>query len=132
MSLGTDILKILGLCLTSAVLCVVLKQRGSEYSLLITAATGIFIGIIVLNNISAALSVFKSAIAEYGIKAEYFKTALKAVGIGYITSFAADICRDSGQAALASKAELAGKSAIFILSVPLIMSVLETAVGFLK
>ena len=69
---------------------------------------------------------------EYGIKTEYFKVALKALGIGYITSFIADACRDSGQTSLAAKAELAGKTAIFLLSVPLIISVLETAIGFIK
>ena len=63
---------------------------------------------------------------------QYFSVALKAIGIGYITGFIADACRDGGQASLAGKAELAGKCAVFILVLPLIASILETALGFLK
>ncbi|MFQ8952752.1 MAG: SpoIIIAC/SpoIIIAD family protein [Oscillospiraceae bacterium] len=51
--------------------------------------------------------------------------ALKALGIGYITGFIADACRDGDRQAL-RKAELAGKCAVFIL-LPLIASILETA-----
>ena len=71
-------------------------------------------------------------LSAYGVEAEYFKVALKALGIGYITSFAADSCRDAGQSALASKAELAGKCAVWMLSLPLVVSVLKIAVGFIK
>ena len=52
---------------------------------------------------------------------------VKALGIAYISEFAADTCRDFGQSALAAKAEFAGKCAIFILCVPPAISVLEAA-----
>ena len=74
----------------------------------------------------------KSYIEAYGIETEYFKVALKALGIGYVTSFIADTCRDSGQTSLASKAELAGKTAIFVLSLPILVSVLNIAVGLIE
>ena len=86
----------------------------------------------VLKNISNPIKEITEILSNYGIKTEYFKVALKAVGIAYITDFIADVCRESGQISLASKAELAGKTAIFLLSVPLLISVLNTAVGFLK
>ena len=81
---------------------------------------------------SASYSVLKGYIEDYGIETEYFKVAIKALGIGYITSFIADACRDSGQSSLAAKAELAGKAAIFVLSLPLLISVLNIAVGLIE
>ena len=127
-----DVFKITALCLVAAAICVILRQKNAEYALLVSIAAGIAVTAVVLKNISLPLKSFSQAISSYGIKTEYFKVALKAVGIGYVTDFIADACRDSGQTSLAAKAELAGKSAIFLLSVPLMLSVLETAVGFIK
>lgn len=86
----------------------------------------------IIKNILVPLSLIEQRIESYGIDNSYFKVALKALGIGYITAFIADSCRDAGQTALALKAELAGKCAIFLLSVPLVLSILETAIGFVN
>lgn len=127
-----DVFKILALCLTTAAFCVIIKQKNSEYALLLSIAAGVCITLLLLKNITAPIMAISERLDEYGVQGEYFKVALKAVGIGYVTSFIADACRDSGQTSLAAKAELAGKCAVFLLSVPLIISVLETAVGFIK
>ena len=130
--MSIDVLKILGLCLITAVFCIILRQKNSEYALLLSVAAGVCIGLLIIKNITAPIKVLRDQLEEYNIKTEYFKVALKSVGIGYITSFIADACRDSGQTSLAAKAEFAGKSAIFLLSVPLIISVFKTAIGFIK
>ncbi len=130
--MSSDTLSILGLCLVTAVICTVLKPKSGEYALLTAAAAGIIIGILLLERIYTPINTLRQELNTYGIKTEYFKVALKGVGIGYVTSFIADACRDCGQSSLALKAEFAGKCAIFILSVPLLISVLQTAVGFLK
>ncbi len=127
-----EIWKILIICLISAVINIVLRPKSGEYAFGITLATGIIVLIYVVKLISAPISQFSEKLESYGIETEYFGIALKAVGISYITDFIAEACRDSGQASLAAKAELAGKATIFLLSAPLIFSVLETAVGFLK
>ena len=128
----SDVFKILALCLTTAAFCVIIKRKNSEYALLLSIAAGVCITLLLLKNITAPIMAISEKLDEYGVQGEYFKVALKAVGIGYVTSFIADACRDSGQTSLAAKAELAGKCAVFLLSVPLIISVLETAVGFIK
>lgn len=127
-----DIFKILAVCLIASVLCIIVKPKNAEYSLLIAVGAGITIGLLILKNLSAPINALAEQLKTYNIEMSYFKTALKAVGIGYVTSFVADTCRDSGQTSLASKAELAGKTAIFLLSVPLAISILETALGFIK
>ena len=126
------LIKCLGLCLISAVFCVVLRQKSGEYSIFIGVAAGCLVLILTLKAISSPIKIIRDMLEENGVNSEYFKVAIKAVGIGYLTNFIADTCRDSGQASLASKAEFAGKCAIFILSLPLVVSVLETAVGFIK
>lgn len=127
-----EIFKILAICLISAVLAIVLKQQKGEYALMVALAGGAVVTLYVLKGVWTPIEYIKARLLSCGVKTEYFAVALKALGIGYVTGFIADACRDSGQASLAAKAELAGKCAIFILSVPLISSVLETALGFLK
>ena len=127
-----EIFKILAICLISALLAIVLKQQKGEYALVVALAGGAVVILYVLKRVSEPIEYIKARLLSCGVKTEYFAVALKALGIGYVTGFIADACRDSGQASLAAKAELAGKCAIFILSVPLISAVLETALGFLK
>ena len=129
--MNDDIFKILGIILVSSVLCIILRQKNSEYAVLVSITTGIVTALIILKHLSSAIEMIKNYIEDYGIETEYFKVALKALGIGYVTSFIADTCRDSGQTSLASKAELAGKTAIFVLSLPLLISVLNIAVGLI-
>ncbi len=126
------IFKILGICIVGAALSIILRQKSGEYAFAVILVTGIFILTFVISAISQPLTEISQKLENSGIKTEYFKVALKSVGLAYITDFVADACRDAGQTSIASKSELVGKAAIFLLSVPLLMSVLETAIGFVK
>lgn len=128
----SELFKILAVLLVTAVLCIILKQKNGEYALLVAVAAGVVTAIFILSIVAVPIKELKSKIEDYGINTEYFKVAVKALGVGYVTSFIADACRDSGLTSLASKAELAGKTAIFIMSLPLLLSVLQVAVGFVK
>ncbi len=127
-----QLFKILAVCIISAAICIILKPKSAEYALFVTLAAGTLIFTLIFKNIFTTFLQVSKMLSSYGATEQYFSVALKALGIGYITTFAADSCRDAGQSALASKAELAGKCAIWMLSLPLVISVLETAVGFIK
>ena len=127
-----DIFKIIIICIVSTVLCVVLRPYKSEYSVLIAILTAVLVLIFVLKSLISPLNLIADKIISAGVEIKYFKVALKAVGIGYVTSFAADICKDAGQTSLSSICETAGKCAIFVLSVPLLISVCDMALGFIK
>ena len=127
-----DVLKILGICLIVAVLCVLLRQYKPEYALIISALGGTMLLIFLVGQIVPAFSSLKTFLSRFGLEAFYFTVALKAVGIGYITQFIADTCRDAGQGAIASKAELAGKLATFALAVPMLEALLEIAMRMAK
>ena len=119
------------LCLLAALIIVFLKQYKSEYAMLTALAAGVVV-LGLLLGYAAPLLEQLYGLADQTAAADYFKTALKALGISYITAFAADSCRDFGQSALAAKAELAGRCAVFLLSLPLLSAVLELALGFVR
>ncbi|MBR4072356.1 MAG: hypothetical protein IKK24_00310 [Clostridia bacterium] len=125
-----DIFKILALCILTAVLAVMLKQYKPEYAVFTVVAAAIALILLILGYLIPAAQELKALLDDKGIDSIYFKTALKALGIAYVSEFAADACRDCGQTSMASKAEFAGKTAIFLISLPLLASILKTAVSF--
>lgn len=127
-----EILKILGFIFISAVLCIILKSYRPEYALAVAVCCALAVLTVTVKALLSPLNLIEEKITQSGIDVGYFKIALKALGIGYVTSFIANACRDAGQNALAFKAELAGKCAVFILSAPLVLTILQTALGFVK
>lgn len=128
--MSSELIRILGLIAVVSVFSVLLKDYRPEYSMLLILATSVAVLILIFEKLIPVISSLKSTFEKSGLAAEYFSVALKALGISYISGFVADTCRDFGHTALASKAELAGKCAVFILSFPLLVTVLETALGF--
>ncbi len=61
----------------------------------------------------------------------YLQTILKIIGIAYIAEFGAQIAKDAGQAAIASKIELAGKVLILVLAIPILTAVIEMVLSLL-
>lgn len=127
-----ELIKILLICFIATLISIVLKPKSGEFAFLISVVAGIIVLIWCISKLVSPIREITEKLEDYGVHTEYFKVALKAVGIAYITDFFADACRDAGQVSMAVKAELAGKIAIFTLSVPVLMSVIETAVGFIK
>lgn len=55
----------------------------------------------------------------------YLAVIFKVIGIAYLGEFAAQICRDSGSTAVASKIELAAKIIILSLMLPILSAILQ-------
>ena len=121
---------VMGICIIAAAVAVLLKRYSMEYSLLISLVAGAVIIIMLLEGISGKLRELQNIASLYSA-ASFFWVAVKALGICILTGFIADTCREAGQLSLANKAELAGRCAIFILSVPMLTSLLDTAYEFI-
>ncbi len=115
-----DIFGILILCIVSAVLALLIGSYKKEYAFVISVAVAIIVFIKVLKGLSSPVTNLFYAMEKAGIKSSYYMTAVKILALGYITGFAADTCRDFGQTSMAAKAELAGKAAIFTVSLPVL------------
>ena len=66
------------------------------------------------------------------IVTEYAEVMVKGLGAAFLTHICALTCRECGKYALADTVELAGKIEIFILCLPLIKKILETATELLE
>ena len=68
---------------------------------------------------------------ESGLDESYISVVFKAMAICFITQITSDLCKDSGESAIASAMELWGRISVVIISLPLIESVVNTITEFL-
>ncbi|WP_066637596.1 stage III sporulation protein AD [Desulfolucanica intricata] len=120
-----EILQIVGLGIIGAILAVILRQQKPELALLLSIGVGVLIFLMVINQITAVFGTLRDLASQANISMVYVGTILKIVGIAYIADFGAQICRDSGEGALASKIEFAAKILVLVMAVPIIVAVLQ-------
>ncbi|KNY26694.1 stage III sporulation protein AD [Pseudobacteroides cellulosolvens] len=120
-----DIIQIVGLGIIATVFIVLLKSLRPEIAMLISIITGVAIFIVVAGKLSSIVEILNNIAGKAGVDTAYLSTLLKIIGIAYIVEFGAEICKDAGESAIASKIELAGKVAIIFLAVPIITALLD-------
>lgn len=119
-------MQIVGLGLVAAVLAVVLRHNRPEMAMFLSIAVGVIIFMVMLGKIGSILEVLKDLSARANLSMVYLGTILKIVGIAYIADFGAQICRDAGEGAVASKIEFAAKILVLVLAVPIVVAVLNS------
>ena len=128
-------MNVVGICIIAviaSIIAIALKQSTPQISLVLSLVTGVIILISIANCLPMVTDKINQLILQSGVNGEYAKVLLKAVGICFICQFSSDICKDSGQSALATKVELAGKILILISALPLMEEILETANSLLS
>lgn len=129
-----DIFKITALGICGGITALFLKNYKSEYAVLISLVTAAIILLYVSDSIAFLSEEMRVLSEKSGLDMIYFKIVIKAVGVAYITQFAAELLRDAGEGAIASKIELAGKVCILTFTMPVITGFLEVcieAVGYI-
>jgi len=113
-------LKIAGVVLCEILVYTLLKQYKPEFAVISEAASLVLLIFLLGDEIENAISSFSFFFDSSGLPSEYIAVLLKVSGIALITQFSADMCRDSGESAMASKVEFAGKIIITAASIPVI------------
>jgi stage III sporulation protein AD len=120
-----EIIQIVGLGIVATILIIVLKAQKPELAVQISIVTGIIVFFLVAGKISTVIELLDSYTRKANIDMDYLTTLLKIIGIAYIAEFGAEVCKDAGEGAIASKIELAGKVIIIVIAVPIITSLLD-------
>ena len=126
-----DILQIIGIGLIGSVSALLVRAQKPEISLQIAIASGVVIFLSISVSLGTAINSIFSLAQKYGIDSGYIGTVIRIIGIAYICQFASEVCRDSGEGAIASKIEFAGKVLILLYAIPIIEALLEMIVAIL-
>ena len=120
-----EIIKIIGIALIALIIIIMLKQYRPEYAIFISILTGVLILLLVMDRLEGIINLIESIQSKFSINTQFIALLIKITGIAFLSEFAVSICKDSGEAAIASKVELGAKIIIISMSIPIISSLLE-------
>ena len=69
---------------------------------------------------------------NYSVDGAGIAAVVKITGIAYTAQFSADICRDAGESAVASRIELAGRLMMLLAALPMVFSAVEAICGLVS
>ena len=124
-----DVFKIIGIALTGAVFSLTVKQYRQELAIGIAVICGIILLSYTVSGITDIFKIFGTITEKSGIDKGYLTAIIKITGICFISQFFAEVCRDAGQNAIASKLEITAKILILTLTIPIIEDFLDICIN---
>ena len=126
-----DITVIIGIGIVGALLSVMVKSYRPELSLCISLATGILIFLYSLEGLSTVISEIQNMCENSGVNTDFFEVAIKVIAIAYVTEFASETAKDSGENAIAKKLEFAGKTVVLVIMMPIVRNLIDVIINTL-
>lgn len=120
-----EIIKIIGIGLIALILIIVIKQYKPEFALYISIAAGLIIFFLVMEKLSGIIDLLMNLSNKANINQDFIIILLKITGIAILSEFAISVCKDAGEAAIASKIDFGAKIIMVAISIPIIASLLE-------
>ena len=127
-----SVFKIVLMGLAAVLLAMQVKQTKPEYGIYISIAVGVFVMAYAASQLTIITEGLQKIAAFISVDMQYLTILFKVIGIAYLCEFASNICKDSCYQSVAGHVELAGKLTILVMSMPIIMSLLDTVQGFLQ
>lgn len=124
-----DIFTLAGIAVICALLCVIVRQYRPEAALGVGIAGGVLLMGAAALMLAPSVEALKELSRRAGLDNGFAQVLIKALAVCCITQLAADICRDAGESALASKLELAGRAAVAVISLPVFMELADIVAG---
>ena len=123
---------IIGFCIVSAVISIMLKQYKPEYALLISIICAAVVVVSLIEPFKDVVSEIESVVAAGNLPGGMIETIFKSLGICILAEFASEACRDAGENSIASKIELAANVIITLLALPFFSNLLNITASLLK
>ena len=120
-----EIIKIIGIAFIALIIIIMLKQYRPEYAIFISILTGILILFLVMDRLTGIINLIETIQDKFSINTQFIALLIKITGIAFLSEFAVSVCKDSGEAASASKIAIGSKIIIISMSIPIISSLLE-------
>ncbi|AHZ16574.1 stage III sporulation protein AD [Bacillus velezensis] len=108
-----------------------MKEQKPTFAFMIVVFSGCVIFLYLIDQIYDIIRMIEKIAVNANVNMVYVETILKIIGIAYIAEFGAQLTKDAGQGAIASKIELAGKILILVMAVPILTVIIETILGLI-
>ncbi len=117
--------QIAGICLVAVLFTTLLRRNAPEQAILLSIVASCAVTLWAGTALSPILLQMDTMLSASGLNSSEITVISKATGICCITQLAGDICKDSGENALASAVTLVGKVSLLILALPLAQGLLS-------
>jgi len=107
------------------VLAILVKKIGKEIGTMVAILGGVLIFMMLLPHLVQVMGVLTDIAEQLDTGMEHIGIVLRVIGVAYIAEFGAQVCKDAGEGAIASKVELAGKVIVMAMAVPIITNFLQ-------
>ncbi len=124
--------EICALAIIGVVSSLILTRFEGGVAFAVKLCTVIIIMGVLAISLKSIISELEDTVSGIGQVSEYAQVVLKALGIAMIAHISSRICRDCGAEGIAGAVELAAKIEIFILCLPLIRKIIESATEILN
>lgn len=119
------VLRCVGIAVVGAILAVLTKKQGGEFTVLISIAAVTAIGLLAMGFISPILSMLSRMRDTAGLAGSLVQPVIKAMGIGFLTEIGTNLCEDAGEKTIGNGLKMAGTLAAVYVLMPLMESVME-------
>ena len=120
-----DIFRIAAVGICGVLIAAIVRGYKPEFATYVVIATVLAIFTMVIIRLASAFEFLGEIYNQISFGKSFFPIIIKVLAVAYIADFTAQICKDSGETAIAGKVELAGKVMIFYLAIPVMMSVMD-------
>ena len=118
-----DIFHIAVVALCAVVLAALLKKVSSEQGILLSTAAVVLILLLVLESAAPLVTQLQSLMDANLLDDLYIGVLIKALGITIIAQVTEKICKDCGESGLAYSVSIAARTAILLLTLPIISQI---------
>lgn len=125
------VFRITALCLTAALLVLVVKRGSGELAMLLSLAAVAAVLLSLASAMEEVVTFLRSLGQKSGLPEELFLPLYKTVGIALVVKGGGNLCRDAGESALAAVLEMGGSVCALLVALPLLQAVLELLLEFM-
>lgn len=126
-----EIAQIVGLALVTTIMLLILRQERPVMAVLLSVAFSVMIFLLMMGKLGSIINLMKELSRRAEVNYFFMATVIKILGVAYLGEFAASICQDAGEQAVAKKVEFAAKIIIAVLALPIMVAILESLLQIL-
>lgn len=121
-----EIAQVIGLALITTIFLLILRQEKPVMAVILSITFSIVVFLLMMGKLATIIALMQELTRRAQINYFFMATILKIIGVAYLGEFAAAICQDAGEQAVAKKVEFAAKIIIVVLSLPIMVAILES------
>ena len=127
--MGADIFRLACFAVAVSAAAMTVRAYKPELGQQAAIAAAALVLLYAVKSMGGVIETLRGLLNEYGVPSEFLSLLRKLTGIVYMAQFAADLCRDAGESAIAGRVELAGRIMVVTLCLPVIKSALDMIKG---